>query len=73
MMGYRKGEVQLLALFKEFDADRSGFITPMELKRGFAVYGKKLTHKEVQNLFAEVDQDGDGKINFEEFVKLMQD
>lgn len=33
--------------------------------------GEKLTNEEVEEMLREADVDGDGKINYEEFVKLM--
>ena len=35
--------------------------------------GEQVTDEEVQDMIRQVDMDGDGKINFEEFVKLMQE
>lgn len=33
--------------------------------------GEKLTEEEVQQMISEADLDGDGQVDFEEFVKLM--
>ena len=33
--------------------------------------GEKLTDEEVDEMIAEADIDGDGEINYEEFVKMM--
>ena len=33
--------------------------------------GEKLTEQEVDEMIAEADIDGDGEINYEEFVKMM--
>ena len=35
------------------------------------VLQEKLTEEEVEELIAEADCDGDGKVNFEEFVRVM--
>jgi Ca2+-binding EF-hand superfamily protein len=33
--------------------------------------GEKLTDQEIQEMMYEADTDGDGQINYEEFVKMM--
>lgn len=33
--------------------------------------GEKLTDDEVEQMIKEADLDGDGQVNFEEFVKMM--
>ena len=35
--------------------------------------GEKLTEEEIEEMILEADIDGDGQINYEEFVKLMTD
>lgn len=40
-------EDKLYALFKYFDTDSSGFITPQNLKEAFAKTGKDLSSKEI--------------------------
>lgn len=34
--------------------------------------GEKLTDEEVEQMIKEADMDGDGQVNFEEFVKMMR-
>ena len=57
--------------FQIFDKDGSGSIDVYELRRVFRSLGKNLTRQEVQDLFDEVDTDGSGGIEFEEFLQLM--
>merc|ERR1719454_2107781 len=60
--------------FQEFDDDGNGFIEAHELKAKLTeMSGEQVTDEEVQDMIRQVDMDGDGKINFEEFVKLMQE
>merc|ERR1712150_102113 len=61
-------EEQIKALFATFDADKSGFITPIELREAMIAMGEKVTDKEIDAAIKRADTDGDGKINYEEFI-----
>jgi Ca2+-binding EF-hand superfamily protein len=54
-----------------FDEDSSGQITAMEMRSVMNKFG--LTDEELDEMLKEVDRDGDGSINFEEFCCLMPD
>jgi hypothetical protein len=60
----------LLEAFKVFDKDGNAFISAAELKHAMSKLGEKLTDEEVDDMIREADIDGDGQINFEEFVKV---
>ena len=45
----------------------------MELRFVMNNLGEKLTEEEIEEMILEADIDGDGQINYEEFVKLMTD
>jgi len=62
---------ELLEAFKVFDRDGNGFITSHELKNVMVNLGEYLTPDEVDELVKEADLDGDGQIDYEEFIKLM--
>ncbi|KAM7482894.1 hypothetical protein LguiB_007477 [Lonicera macranthoides] len=57
--------------FKVFDIDKSGFISAAEIKQVMSNLGQKLSDKNVNRMIREADIDGDGQINYEEFVKMM--
>ncbi|KZV55146.1 calmodulin 1 [Dorcoceras hygrometricum] len=57
--------------FQVFDKDRNGFISAAELHHVMTNLGKKLTADGVNEMIREADVDGDGQINYEEFVKVM--
>ena len=57
--------------FKAFDSDGDGFISAAELRHIMTNLGEKLTDEEVDEMIREADIDGDGQINYEEFVKMM--
>ena len=58
----------LTAAFKVFDADGSGSISRAELHEIMTTKGKPLTDAEVEEMMREADKDGDGNINYAEFV-----
>jgi Ca2+-binding EF-hand superfamily protein len=57
--------------FKVFDRDGDGLISEEELRLTMNNLGEPLTEEEVKSMIAEADLDGDGKINFQEFSRLM--
>ncbi|XP_071495172.1 uncharacterized protein [Diadema antillarum] len=57
--------------FKLFDKDGNGFITVAEIGEALKSVGDNASEAELKEMVKEVDKDGDGKINYEEFVRLM--
>ncbi|KAI0748708.1 hypothetical protein C8Q80DRAFT_1121064 [Daedaleopsis nitida] len=57
--------------FKLFDEDRNGYISAADLRHAMGSLGEKLSDSEVDEMIREADVDGDGQINYEEFVKMM--
>merc|ERR1712169_155031 len=64
-------EEELVEAFKVFDRDGNGLISAAELRHVMTNLGEKLTDEEVDEMIREADVDGDGQINYEEFVKMM--
>ena len=64
-------EEGLMAAFKVFDKDGNGFISAAELRHVMTNLGEKLTEEEVEEMIKEADFDGDGQVNYDEFVKMM--
>ena len=60
-------EDKLWALFKYFDTDNSGIITPVNLKEAFAKTGKILTDKDIDYIMELHSFIDNGGLNFEEF------
>ena len=58
--------------FRIFDKDGNGFITVAEMREAMKNLAEKFTDEEVDGLIAQADTDGDGQVNYEEFVKMMQ-
>ena len=64
-------EEDIRETFQVFDKDGNGFISAAELWQVMTIVGKNLTNKEVDEMIREVDTDGDGQVNYEEFVTNM--
>ena len=54
-----------------FLKDGNGYINRQELRSVMMNLGEKLTDDEMECLIDEVDIDGDGQINYEEFYIMM--
>ena len=67
------GDSELKMLFRMFDVDSSGFITASEYKMCLIALGEEATEEEIDETMREADKNGDGKISFEEFSKMMED
>lgn len=63
-------EDHLFAAFNYFDKDGSGYITPDELQQACEEFG--IEDARLEELIREVDQDNDGRIDYNEFVAMMQ-
>ncbi|XP_049401015.1 calcium-dependent protein kinase 20-like isoform X2 [Solanum stenotomum] len=64
-------EDHMYAAFSYFDEDGSGYITQDELQKACDKFG--LSNIPIEELMREVDQDNDGRIDYSEFVAMMQD
>ncbi|KAJ6983685.1 calcium-dependent protein kinase 1-like [Populus alba x Populus x berolinensis] len=60
----------LFAAFSYFDKDGSGYITPDELQKACEEFGWEDVR--LEEMIREVDQDNDGRIDYNEFVAMMQ-
>ncbi|CAI0390031.1 unnamed protein product, partial [Linum tenue] len=64
-------EDHLFTAFSYFDKDGSGYITADELQQACEQFGLGDLH--IMDIINEVDQDNDGRIDYSEFVAMMQD
>ncbi|XP_059140607.1 neo-calmodulin-like isoform X2 [Physella acuta] len=65
-------EEELRQAFRVFDKSGCGYITPSDLRAVLQCMGEDLTEEEIDEMIAEVDIDGDGRIDFEEFITCMR-
>merc|ERR1739848_979576 len=64
-------EEELMDAFKVFDKDGNGSLSSAALRHVMTNLGEKLTDEEVEEMIREADVDGDGQVNYDEFVKMM--
>jgi len=57
--------------FASFDEDGNGFISSVELKDVLTKLGDTISGADADRLIRQVDADGDGQINYEEFRQLV--
>ena len=63
--------MEFKAAFELFDKDRNGHITSKELGTVMRGLGQNPTEEELKQIIREVDLDGNGTIDFKEFLCLM--
>jgi len=64
-------ERELRDAFRLFDKEHNGFISRDSMKALLREIDDKLTEAELDAAINEIDEDGSGKIEFEEFFELM--
>ena len=57
--------------FKIFDKNRNGYIEVKELRAVTTTLGQKLSEEEFADFWREADINNDGKLDYNEFVKVM--
>lgn len=58
--------------FYMFDRDNNGYITTNELNSIMRTLGFNPTEDDLQQMIFTVDYDGDGRLNMEEYIQLME-
>lgn len=59
-------------IFWVFDRDKDGFISCIEIKSVLSKFGFEHSLKDIDEMIQEKDIDQDGRINFDEFVSVLQ-
>ena len=65
-------EISVKLLFNMLDADGSGSISLGELRRALNGMGDTFSFKEVEEILRDMDRDGDGEIDLDEFIEQME-
>nr|XP_033776501.1 calcium-binding protein 2-like isoform X2 [Geotrypetes seraphini] len=66
------GEHELKSAFKQFDVNGDGEISTLELLDATQIFlGETLEIKEVEEIIRDVDLNGDGRVDFDEFVMML--
>ena len=61
---------ELKEAFDGMDGDGSGQLAPDEIKEQYRQLGIEISDEQLNATISKADKDGDGKINFEEFLKV---
>jgi len=64
-------EQELREAFRVFDKNNRGVIDTADLKTIFHALDPDMSDEEIEQIINEVDEDGSGTVDFEEFMKLM--
>ena len=64
-------EIEIINMFQIFNKENNGLISNEELFHIIRTFGETLTDEEIREIITEADVDGDGFINYEEFVRMM--
>ncbi|PVD20722.1 hypothetical protein C0Q70_18882 [Pomacea canaliculata] len=64
-------EAELKEVFRVFDSDHDGFISPAELYGVLSRLGEKITRQEAEEMVKEADLNGDGKVDYSEFRAIL--
>ena len=64
-------EEEVIETFKKFDQDKNGLIGPEEIFNLLQSFGQDITINEAEEMLNNVDLDGDGYVNYQEFVKML--
>lgn len=66
-------EEGIRSAFKMFDTDGNGFITKSEFRQIMGKLGDQLSKKDTEALIHQADTNGDGQIDYDEFVRMMME
>ncbi|KAJ8966675.1 hypothetical protein NQ314_003375 [Rhamnusium bicolor] len=62
---------ELKEAFRLYDKEGNGYITTGTLKEILRALDDKLTNRELDGIIAEIDTDGSGTVDFDEFMEMM--
>ncbi|KAH7366383.1 hypothetical protein KP509_18G075900 [Ceratopteris richardii] len=68
-----RADCELEEAFRRFDADGDGKISPLELGTVLRSLGDELTEEDLILMVKEVDRDGDGFVDLQDFISMYAD
>ncbi|KAJ9701785.1 hypothetical protein PVL29_006945 [Vitis rotundifolia] len=71
-IGERDTKEELMKAFHIIDLDKNGKISATDIHRVAKELGESFTANEIEEMIREADQDSDGEVNVEEFMKMMK-
>ncbi|RVW20330.1 putative calcium-binding protein CML20 [Vitis vinifera] len=71
-IGERDTKEELMKAFHIIDLDKNGKISATDIHRVAKELGESFTANEIEEMIREADQDSDGEVNLEEFMKMMK-
>ncbi|XP_057440723.1 calmodulin-like protein 11 isoform X1 [Lotus japonicus] len=66
-----EAEQELMEAFRVFDKDQDGYISPSEMRSVLRTVGEKVTDEELGQMIKVADLDGDGLLDYQDFVRMM--
>ena len=64
-------KAELKEAFRVYDKDGAGFITTGQLREIIAELDPRLTSEDLDGIIDEIDEDGSGTMDFDEFCQMM--
>jgi calmodulin len=64
-------EDELIEAFRLFDKEGKGYIGIDEIKHLLLMLGESMSNEEIEEIITQADLDGDGKVSYQDFAKLM--
>ena len=64
-------KAELKEAFRVYDRDGAGFITTGVLREIIAELDPRLTREDLDGIIEEIDEDGSGTMDFDEFCQMM--
>ncbi|XP_077988101.1 neo-calmodulin-like [Glandiceps talaboti] len=71
LLDHPNADEEMMEAFRRFDRNNDGYVDAKEIEFVMQKIGDKMTKEEAQEMVNEADVDGDGRINYEEFVAIM--
>lgn len=64
---------RLVAVFKQFDTEGNGYITPQNIESAMTKLGQKVSKKDLKDIMQKHDHSGSGSISFDSFRKIFEE